>query len=606
MSRQRAQAALAALATAGSLGLAACGGGDEGADQADAPPACAPELAELLVDEQKPEVVAAAREGRFGIRKLKLRLDPPIDWEQNPVKSSSFQGKLQDLTWLDVLLFAYLEGDRRALAQARDIALDWIAANPFVNPYVEGKVRGDPKPWIDKIAAERVAVLAWLTAAADCERILDPAERRTLRAALALHGSYLADNANYHRTNHGLYVDRGLDMLSRLAPDLPLAKRWGHVAERRFLRNLRAHLARGEGFWLEHSAGYQLAIARLVERFAELGDRSEAFEATRAAMRDAAGWVIEPDGQVVLYGDTDLKRPTEEELAVAAGQSGLRWMPESGLAFVKRQDPGAYLAVFASFHSDTHKDADDLSFDLFDAETRIVSDTGLYHKDMDEFLEFQDSPRAHSVLRTETDVPITDANAYGSGLDARGAAAGWYAVLANNPLLERQGVEHERLFLYRPGYALIVYDRVRSERPHTYQRLFQLGPDVKVDRRPAGLRLESPELDGSLTSTATAEQRIDLARGERDPLAGFVFPRFREAVPRPTVTYTSEATDLDATATFGIEAGLEPRAKALPDPDGFRIRIATVAGEPETIRVRRHGARLELEVPPALAGQPAP
>ena len=260
MSWQRAQAALAALATAGSLGLAACGGGDEGAEQADAPPACAPILAEYLIDDQKPEVVAAAREGRFGVRKVELRLEPPIDWEQNPVESSSFQGKLQDLTWLDVLFAAYLEGDRRALAQARDIALDWIQANPFANPYVEGKVRGDPKPWIDKIAAERVAILAWLTAAADCERMLDPAHRRALRGSLALHGSFLADNDNYHETNHGLYVDQGLDMLARLAPDLPLAKRWERVAERRFLRNLRAHVAGGEGFWLEHSAGYQLAI----------------------------------------------------------------------------------------------------------------------------------------------------------------------------------------------------------------------------------------------------------------------------------------------------------------------------------------------------------
>jgi Heparinase II/III-like protein len=602
MSRQRAQAALAVVA---SLGLAACGGGGDDDEKA-AVPECAPPLYEAIGTAPSEDAVAAAREGSFGIRKVKLKLEPPIDWDQNPIDSASFQGKLQDLTWLDPLLAAYREGDTDALAQARDIAIDWVQSNPFANPYQAGNVRGDPKPWIDKISAERIPILAWITEAAECEDILSARQRRALRDSLETHGSYLADSDNYHETNHGLYVDQGLDLLTRIARQLPDAKEWSAKAERRFERNLRLHTAGEEGFWLEHSSGYQLAITRLVQRFLEYGSPSKELKGLRAQLLDTAGWMIEPDGKVVLFGDTNEKPPTQGELEAAAGQEGLRWLPRTGLAFVKRQDPAAYLAVFASFHSDTHKDADELSFDLFDAGTRLVSDTGLYHKDFDEYFEFQDSTRAHSVLRTELDVPIDDVNAYGSGLEARGARSGWYAILGRNPLLEQQGVDHRRLYLYRPGYALVVHDEVRSNYPHVYQRLFQLGPDVAVVKDGPALDLETPGLDGELRSTANVPEGIDLARGVREPLAGFVFDRFREKKPRYTVTYTSEAADLDATTTFGIDsaqpvnAALDPAASG-PSTWAFAVRGQGGDGLGR-ITVGREGARLELDVPEELAG----
>ncbi len=587
-----------------SLGLAACGGGGDGEEQA-AVPKCAPPMYEAIGDEPSPEAVAAARESRFAIKKVNLKLEPPIDWDQNPIDSTAFQGKLQDLTWLDPLLVAYLEGDPDALARARDIAVDWVGANPFANPYVVDNVRGDPKPWIDKIAAERIPVLAWITAASDCEGILSAKQRATLRGSLQTHGDYLADSASYHETNHGLYVDQGLDLLAKMAPNLPKAKRWSAKAERRFARNLRLHVAGEEGFWLEHSAGYQLAISRLVQRFADFGAPSRELRSLGAQLLDSAGWMIEPDGKVVLYGDTNEKPPNEEELEIAARQEGLRWMPRTGLAFVKRPDPAAYLAVFSSFHSDTHKDADELSFDLFDAGTRVVSDTGLYHKDFDEYFSFQDSTRAHSVLRTELDVPIEDLNAYGSGLEARGAASGWYAILATNPLLEQQGVEHRRLYLYRPGFALVVHDEVRSAYAQTYQRLFQLGPEISVASDGASLDLEAPQLDGELTSKASVPESVDLARGERDPLAGFAFPRFREKAPRYTVTYTSQAADLDATTTFGIDSAQPVNAKLEPEGSGsgaWAFGVRSQAGDPlGTIEVAREGERLALRVPEELA-----
>lgn len=587
--QRRAQAALAVAAALPAAALGACGGGEPGASV----PGCAAPLHETFVDAPKDETLAAALEGRFSLRKVKLELEPPIDWEQNPIDSSSFQGKLQDLGWTDPLLHAYLSGDEAALARARDIVLDWIAANPFVNPYEAGRERGDAKPWIDKVSAERIPVIAWVGATADCEGLLSAEQRRVIRGSLETHGEYLAGDEYYRETNHGLYVDHGLFQLAQLAPELPRAERWAAHAERRFTRNLRAHLAGDEGFWLEHSAAYQVAISRLVERFEELGEIGPELAGVAAQLQETAGWVIEPDGKQLLYGDSWLGTPTPDELETASVQEGMRWLPRTGLAFVKRREPAAYLAVLASFHSDTHKDADELSFDLYDSGTRVVSDTGLYHKDFDEYFHFQDSASAHSVLRTETDVPITDENAYGSGLLARGEGDGWFAVLARNPLLEQQGVAHHRLFLYRPGHALIVHDRVASDSVHTYERLFQLGPEVEVERDAGALRLTGGGLDATLAFEASAPEELELVRGRTEPLQGFVFEGFREAVPRYTAVLRSSAADLEAVTTFAlekaepIEARLSEAAAgrpgavtlALAGPDGGRILRVALAGE---------------------------
>jgi hypothetical protein len=589
--------------------LALTGCFDDDSSKQASVPRCAPPLYEQVRNEESyPErVVTAARNGRFSLKHHRLELAPPVDWQQNPDDSSAFQGKLQDLTWIDPLIYAYRSGDREALAQARDLALDWIASNPFVNPYRTGRERGDPKPWIDKVSAARVQYIAYVTKAADCEGMLEADQRRTLFGSLEEHGSFLADPASYHETNHGLYANRGLYLLAELVPELEAADDWAELAVDRFTRTLRAHTVGGEGFWLEHSAAYQVSINRLVDRFFELTgtvDRG----LTRVARRldRTTAWVIEPDEQIVPLGDSPPLALTEEELDGAAAAEGLQWLPRSGLAFVKRRDPRAYLSVAATFHSSTHKDSDELSFDLFDRGRRIVSDSGIYHKDHDRWFEFQDSPEAHSTLVVDDFTPHpSEATPYGSGLEAAGEGDGWYAILARNPLLEARGVAHERLFVYRPGYALAVVDWVRSEEPHSYRRYVQLGPEIEVERSGDALALSAPELAATLTSSSSAsEQRPTLTRGERRPLGGFVFEGFREATPRWTVGYEADGTDVDWVTTFGLEPDEPVSAELLDAPTSQSVGLRLLSGGVDlgNLVVSRSGDRLRVLAAPGVEG----
>ena len=237
-----------------------------------------------------------------------------------------------------------------------------------------------------------------------------------------------------------------------------------------------------EGFWLEHSAGYQILLARTLARFLEVpGNSSAELTALLARMQDVVGWLDEPDGRIPQFGDSDLKTVPRFGRTRARDDRGILELDDSGLAIVKA--PGAYLAVLASYFSDAHKHADALTFDLFDRGRRLITDTGLYHKDKDENFAFAHATRAHSVLTVDgQEFPRDGSGTYGSGIEQTGKGHGYYAILGDNPGVAGQGVEHQRLFVYEPGQVLVIVDRVRATdgQPHRYVRFLQFAPGVDV------------------------------------------------------------------------------------------------------------------------------
>ena len=121
----------------------------------------------------------AARSGRFQVLEgQQTRLVVPVNWHMDPFESVKFQGKLQNMSWLDPLFRAYQRGDVGALRQARGLVLDWIRNN-------RRRGGGLPKKaWGDKVSGDRAPRIAYLTRAATCEEILDRVESRQLLASV--------------------------------------------------------------------------------------------------------------------------------------------------------------------------------------------------------------------------------------------------------------------------------------------------------------------------------------------------------------------------------------------------------------------------------------
>ncbi len=558
---------------------------------------CPPAYAVLHPEVPESAVQEMALDGYFRITGRVTHIAPPVDWTQNPEGSKAFEAKLNNLTFLNALFSIYNQNDRDpsqrrdALAQARDIVLDWIASEPLGGPNTGNEA------WGDKVSGDRAPYVGYLTRAAACENLLTDAEASILLDSLETHGRFLSEEVKYKPTNHGLFVDLGLMLLASHVPFFDQSEQWDEFARHRFEDTLRGRMSWEEGIWLEHSPGYQFLLLKVVETFVRHTDTNRQELADLLdRMREAGGWFTMPDGAVPQFGDTRLEQAPVDVQERARDDQGLTTYDRAGYAVVKEPQTGSYLAVASSFHNMSHKDRDELTFDLYERGHRVVSDTGIYHKDPDGYRAFQRSPQAHTTLTADGQPFKLRDNEYGSGILATGVGDGWYAILGDNPLLHVQGVDHRRLLLYRPGELLVALDRLRSAERHEYRRYVQLGPDVRTDRQGADLALEATGLRAGLfddESELSSDRSV--VRGEQDPLGGLTFPSFREAVPRKTFTYRSRAHDAEHALTFDLEAAKETRARALRSTKTeSRVLLETPGAADRRLKIDRSGAELAI------------
>ena len=605
-----------ALAPLAALTLAVCGCGDGGASSTVAPPKPtksllaawhalerAPCPAPYLAIDQKTTYSRAdrrqAEKGRFSIKGHPTTLVPPIDWAMDPYNSKSYRGVLASLKWIDPVIYASRHGNRRALAQARDIALDWVAHNPRHHAPTD-------KAWENKIIGDRAPYLAYITRAAACRHMLSSEQGLTLIQSLRQHGRALTENKLYVPSNHGLFMDYGLEALAKEAAFLSKAPEWERFAPKRFQKTLERRIYPSEGFWLENSSSYHLAVLKLVREFTALAGNaapSSLRQLTRR-MTDVAGWLIEPDAKRVLLGDSNLKPTPPEASAAARDDDGMLFLRRSGIGAVKSRPPGpAYLLFAATFQNGTHNQADALTLDLFDRGQRILSDSGLYDKEDDPWQVYSRAAYSHSVMTIDGKTfPLDKKFRYGSGLRASGRGDGWFAMEGVNPNAKRvQGVRHTRLVLYKPHDALIVVDSVRSKRSHTYQRLFQLGKDVKAAKAGRStVKLRGRHgFRGELSSTGTAPAKVSLSTGQKDPVRGWLFPHYRVKVPRTTAQFTDRGRNIDEVATLSLARGA-PVVASLDGPvsrSGASVTLRVAGRQRGRVSVRRVGDLLRVTAP---------
>jgi hypothetical protein len=441
------------------------------------------------------------------------------------------------------------------------------------------------------VVGDRAAYLGYMTRAAACEHVLHRNQALGAIRSLKVHADWLLHHRS--KTNHGLFDNLGLLALGRDLRFTDDARRWRQIGRRRFAKGFHRRVKVDEGFWLENSAAYHFLLANVLARFVPAGGHRPGLPRLLDRMDAVGGWLIEPDGHIVQFGDSNLSTPGLQFQRRSDGEHGMLALLKSGLAVVRQ--PGSFLSVIAGFHDAAHKHSDELSFDLFDQGHRIMSDTGMYHKDAGRLRAFVKSARAHSTLTVDgRDFPRSEGFAYGSGMQASGSGSGWYAIQGKNPLLSGLGVRHFRLFLYKPGVALIIVDRVRSQRAHTYDRYFQLGPQIEISAQNSQtLALQAPGLTGALHSeSSSGPETRTLRRGTRRPLSGWTSPSHRTFVPRWTVDLRSVAKDANYATTISLASGELRAGLGSTGPDRTTLHLRSEGSVVGTLTVERNGSNL--------------
>ena len=68
---------------------------------------CPPKYAVRVARPASPGDINAAKHGVFNISGVDVRIKRNMNWAYDPVGSESFRARLNDLRWLDTLLYAY-------------------------------------------------------------------------------------------------------------------------------------------------------------------------------------------------------------------------------------------------------------------------------------------------------------------------------------------------------------------------------------------------------------------------------------------------------------------------------------------------------------------
>jgi hypothetical protein len=540
--------------------------------------------------------IARAKRGRFSFAGDHTKLKGGINWFENHRSNREFQLELHSWRWMGILIQAYREGNRGALIDARRIAIDWIEHNRM-----KSRKPVPAMAWFNLPAGVRAAYLGYVTRASACEGMLPKRRARTLLGSMQQHGAYLAGRGYFH-SNHGLSTDLGLLLLAdRYAPFLPQAQGWEKTARDRFPQTLSGRTS-SSGVWLEHSTDYQFRAIRIAETFLGYAGSDPRIEGLVGQLKETAAWFVEPDGKFALIGDTSADRAPVEIRKEANRLNGYRSFQDAGYFVVSRAK--RYFAVMNGFHNASHKQSDELSFELFDRDKRVITGPGKYGFDRDERRAYVLSNAAHSVLTVDKKPWSREGGAaYGSGIAASGAGEnGWFAVLGRNPLTERQGVTHMRLFVYHPFVGLFIFDTVDSRNgKHEYRRYLQFGEDIEVDRaNKRGMDLDprnpKADFDGCVRDEASPEvgSNLRLERGKENPYEGYTFPRTGKAVPRWTATWRSKATDVSHLYGIGLKRGCPFSVNRVPG-SGLLDFVLTREGEP-TVQISVTRADSVLEV----------
>lgn len=554
---------------------------------------CPPKYAVRVARPADPDEIAAAKHGRFTLEGTEVRIGRHMNWAYNPQGSLAFQARLHDLRYLDILFYAYREnGDRGALKEAKRIIVDWVKNNPLKRPTT-------PRTWFDKVAGDRAPYIAYGTRAAACEGLLKQGKlARTLLGSVEQHIRFLGDRDRYSDTNRGLFMDLGLIFSGRQMRFLPGATKARNRGERRFAGNVQHHVLPGEGMWLEHSSTYQFLTISAIERYLDvIKGRKPFLDEILPTMKDTAAWMTMPDQRTLQNGDSYQDKADRFAQSINRTQQGMRVLGGSGIAFVKPSKKKNYLSFLFGYHSSVHRHSDDLSFDLYENGSRIVSDSGIPDKDFGTPYMYAVSSPAHSVVTVDgQDFPRDDAHAYGSGYIAAGQGAGWYALLATNPTVAAQGVTHNRLLLYKPGSALVVADMLRSTSEHTYTSYLQFGPDWGARDATDGVRLFNGPSQVQVFNESTVPLQRSLTRGQGDPLLGYVWEDFRDREPRWVETTTARGGDVDNVTTLSFDEDKVLRASATaPLGDASTFTISEDGVPKKTLAVTRSEGQLTIQ-----------
>lgn len=507
------------------------------------------------------------------------------DWAHYGNADRSWGFHLHAWEFMDPLLREYDEtGDVRWLDQAVRIGLRWVSQHRG-----EPDTHDDAMAWYDMSLALRTPrLIALAVRAARHEHTSE--EAMVLGSAIVLHLDELSKDSAYNpNNNHGFFTAVAQLHAAKYAPMFPNtanAKRMG----RERVQQMGAAQFSPDGTHLEHSPDYHRMLLYSFEMAVadDLVNNQEIKKRVKRAAH-AIGWMVQPDGTLVQFGDTpeievvsagsDSTDP-QTTYILSNGAYGeepnkeLAVYPDGGYAFVRSPQPtgletlqeSGYLAFSAAFHSRAHKHADDLNVVWYDRGQEILVDAGRFG--YGELLpddsplrregfyyaaperQYVESTMAHNTLMMDgRDQDRRSRKPYGSGIGQCTQENGVFDLTGR---VQHLDYTHRRRVVYRPGIELLLIDSLYSQVPEKREATIWLNVAGRFE-------LDSID-DGVIFSSDTAVGNLRLridgpgdilmpVKGQKSPLRGWRSRNDRLMEPTWSVGFSFGVSTRDTVET---------------------------------------------------------
>jgi glycosyltransferase involved in cell wall biosynthesis len=495
------------------------------------------------------------------------------DWARYGKEHRSWGFHLHAWEFMDPLIREFdVTGQRRWLDEAVRIARGWIEIHRGADD------ENDPMAWYDMSQSLRTPRLIALTfRAARIEEMRDDAV--ILAEAVAWHLDELhQDRAFNPSNNHGFYTAVSQVHAAKYAWMFPDAKDTAIEGRQRLARMAMSQFA-PDGVHLEHSPDYHRMLLNSFEL--AINDGLIEDEDVKARVQRAAhvlGWMVQPDGTLVQFGDspeTRVVRPEAESIdqqtqyLLSDGERGerpsaeLAVFPDGGYAFVRSPRPAGpgtlrdsgYLAFSAAFHSRAHKHADDLNVVWFDRGHQILTDGGRFgYGDLlptDSPLrregfyyaaperQYVESTMAHNTLMLDgRNHERRTRSPYGSGL---GECTEHDGVFDLSGRVNHADYIHRRRLVYRPGKELLIKDSVFSQSPDIREGTLWLNVSGHFELERVGedvVFIAAGEDRVTRLVISGPGRLVEPVRGQTDPMRGWRSRQDRALEPTWSVGFT--------------------------------------------------------------------
>ncbi|WP_226686998.1 alginate lyase family protein [Stutzerimonas stutzeri] len=493
----------------------------------------------------------------------------PVDWNADPFNDRNWRYQLHAWRMLDPLFGAWEQtGEIKYLDDTLRVVFDWYE-------YHEVRQQKSDYEWYDMAVGLRAMKLAYLFQRAfEGDVQLDDAGKEKLIHLAWLHAQSLMDKNLLSKGNHGLFQLHGLLALCNVVPSIETC-----AGARDFVKvemqDLLLRQFSSEGVHLESAPEYHFFVYNTVKRFMDTG-WYEQFGFIRELMERVEQnrvWMVHPDKTIVTVGDSEPKSvniewPESPDSCrdLKASCYLLRNFSESGYAIVRSDwavptQNASMLFFMGMFFQTGHKLPDDLSFEWFDQGERILTNAGKYSYSKGAFRDYVTSTAAHNTVEIDGRTPkLSKASRYGSAItDARAMGE---TFLIRGAVPREEGIEQERLVLFRPQRWLAIADVLQGDALHEYTQWFHFARQWRLENSEGDMRLVSSSGRTVLVRHLSGAQLV-VPRGQKQPkLQGWVTESYGNMVDRQALGFTAVGRSVRLVTLFGFDASALDDASA--------------------------------------------